>query len=128
MRASTFALTTKERFYNVGRTSNLNQRWLSHHRLSDVERAGCTKLAYLSVEYPNLLLKIEAALIDWFCLLLNGRKKASEEQMIRISATIPESVIEQFKELCKKERRSVSAQLTLLMEKALKKQKEEVAA
>lgn len=44
--------------------------------------------------------------------------------MTRISATIPEAVAERFKEYCKKQRRSVSAQLTLLMEQVMK---EEVA-
>ncbi len=42
-----------------------------------------------------------------------------EEKMVRISATIPQTVLEQFKEYCKEERRSVSAQITILMEKAL---------
>ena len=43
----------------------------------------------------------------------------AQEKMTRISATIPEPVAEQFKELCKKQRRSVSAQITLLMEQAI---------
>ncbi len=45
-----------------------------------------------------------------------------KEKMTRISATIPEGVAEQFKELCKKQRRSVSAQITLLMEQALREE------
>ena len=43
-----------------------------------------------------------------------------QEKMTRISATIPEPVAEQFKDFCKKQRRSVSAQITLLMEQALR--------
>jgi metal-responsive CopG/Arc/MetJ family transcriptional regulator len=50
-----------------------------------------------------------------------------QEKMTRISATIPESVAEQFKELCKKQRRSVSAQITLLMEQALKEEQQNAA-
>ncbi len=42
-----------------------------------------------------------------------------EEKMVRISATIPQTVLNQFKEYCREERRSVSAQITILMEKAL---------
>lgn len=45
--------------------------------------------------------------------------QAKQEKMTRISATIPEPVAEQFKKLCKKQRRSVSAQITLLMEQAI---------
>jgi hypothetical protein len=48
---------------------------------------------------------------------------AKEGQITRISATIPESVAERFKEFCKKQRRSVSAQITLLMEQAMEKEK-----
>lgn len=42
-----------------------------------------------------------------------------EEKMVRISATIPQTVLDQFKQYCREERRSVSAQITILMEKAL---------
>jgi metal-responsive CopG/Arc/MetJ family transcriptional regulator len=46
------------------------------------------------------------------------------EKMVRTSVTIPESLIEEFKEYCKKTRRSVSAQVTLLIEKELEAQKD----
>jgi len=42
-----------------------------------------------------------------------------QEKMVRISATIPEDIVAKFKEYCKEERRSMSAQITFLMEKAL---------
>lgn len=42
-----------------------------------------------------------------------------EEKMVRTSVTIPESVMEKFKVYCKGKRRSVSAQITLLMEQEL---------
>lgn len=42
-----------------------------------------------------------------------------ETKMVRISATIPENVLEKFKKFSEKQRRSVSAQITLLMEKAM---------
>ena len=48
--------------------------------------------------------------------------KDNEEKMIRTSVTIPESVIERFKSYCKQRRRSVSAQITLLMEQELEQQ------
>lgn len=43
-----------------------------------------------------------------------------EEKMVRTSVTIPKSVMEKFKAHCKGKRRSVSAQITLLMEQELK--------
>ena len=49
---------------------------------------------------------------------------AGDEKMVRISITIPESVANALREYCEKERRSVSAQLTLLAEKLLADQNE----
>jgi len=51
--------------------------------------------------------------------------QAKQEKMTRISATIPESVVERFKVFCKKQRRSVSAQITLLMEQAMQEENPE---
>lgn len=51
--------------------------------------------------------------------------KDNEEKMVRTSVTIPESVIERFKIYCKERRRSVSAQITLLMEQELEQQKKD---
>lgn len=42
-----------------------------------------------------------------------------QEKMVRTSVTIPESVMKKFRDYCNKQRRSVSAQLTLLIEKEL---------
>lgn len=48
-----------------------------------------------------------------------------EEKMVRTSVTIPESVMEKFKAYCKSKRRSVSAQITLLIEQELEQQERE---
>ena len=48
-----------------------------------------------------------------------------EEKMVRTSVTIPESIIEKFKVYCKGKRRSVSAQITLLIEQELKNEKKD---
>ena len=43
-----------------------------------------------------------------------------EEKMVRTSVTIPETIMEKFRVYCKGKRRSVSAQITLLIEQELK--------
>lgn len=48
-----------------------------------------------------------------------------QEKMVRTSVTIPESVMKKFRDYCNKQRRSVSAQLTLLIEKELDCQEKE---
>ena len=45
-----------------------------------------------------------------------------EEKMVRTSVTIPESVMKEFKVYCKNKRRSVSAQITLLIEQELEQE------
>lgn len=113
-----FCLDEKGAVQYIGRTGNLNQRWSSHHRMSDLEKACCTKIAYLNVEDASLLREIETTLIEWFCPLLNGCQDTNEP-MVRISATVPKLLVEQLRQVSKQERRSMSAQLTLLIEEWL---------
>ena len=47
-----------------------------------------------------------------------------EEKMVRTSVTIPELIMEKFKNYCKGKRRSVSAQITLLIEQELEEKME----
>ncbi|MEY2833671.1 MAG: CopG-like 1 or ribbon-helix-helix domain, 5 [Cyanobacteriota bacterium] len=46
-----------------------------------------------------------------------------QEKMVRTSVTIPESVMKKFRDYCNEQRRSVSAQLTLLIERELEEKK-----
>lgn len=110
----------------IGRSVNPRQRWAAHHRQSDLESIGEVRIAYLTCE-ASLLSAVEAALIEWFDPPLNGLmpegwKPGRIEQvaMARTSITIPESLLERFKELCQAQRRSVSAQLAWMMEEALR--------
>jgi len=43
----------------------------------------------------------------------------TKEKMARTSITVPQELLEDFRKYCDKKRRSVSAQVALLMEKAL---------
>lgn len=45
--------------------------------------------------------------------------KQTEEKMDRLSATMPRDVLEGLRELSRQERRPISAQLTLIVEKYL---------
>lgn len=44
----------------------------------------------------------------------------NKEKLARTSITVPEQLLTDFKRYCDQQRRSVSAQITLLMEEALK--------
>jgi len=120
----------------IGKASGkdgLNGRWKStlHHRYHQLEGMGGIKIAYLSVDTLELLPAIEKALIDWFDPPLNIRLKSSAkvlnnalaEKMARTSITIPEELLEEFKQYCDEQRRSVSAQIAFMIEEALRGQK-----
>lgn len=42
--------------------------------------------------------------------------------MTRLTATIPEEVADEFRKYCERQRRSMSAQITLLIEQAMEEQ------
>ena len=56
----------------IGRSINLQQRWSQHHRQRHLESMSAVRIAWLTVDTPELLPGIEAALINWFALPLNG--------------------------------------------------------
>lgn len=121
-----FAIDCQGVVQYIGRSLNLQQRWMQHHRQSDLEKVDGVQIAWLAIDTPELLPEIERALIEWFSPPLNDHRDSSESKT-RILVTIPETVAEQFKEFCKKQRRSVSAQITLLMEQAMQQEVEEVS-
>ncbi|HEY9768817.1 MAG TPA: hypothetical protein V6C71_10020 [Coleofasciculaceae cyanobacterium] len=50
---------------------------------------------------------------------------AQQEKLVRTSVTVPESVMKKFRDYCNKQRRSVSAQMTLLIEQQLEREEAE---
>ncbi len=66
-----FAINSQGAIQYIGRSVNLRQRWLAHHRYHQLEKMGDVKIAYLSVDSPELLYEIEKALIEWFQPPLN---------------------------------------------------------
>lgn len=117
-----FAMDSKGAVQYIGRSVNLQQRWSQHHRQGHIEHVGVERIAWLIVDTPALLPEIEKALINWFSPPPNSYRGPSEP-IVRLTATVPELVAEQFKGFCKKQRRSVSAQLTLSMERAMQEAK-----
>ncbi len=67
-----FALDSLGNMQYVGRSVNLQQRWTRHHRQCYLENMDGVRIAWLTVNAPELLPEIEAALIEWFNPPLNG--------------------------------------------------------
>jgi hypothetical protein len=71
-----FAIDSLGTVQYIGKASGkdgLNGRWKSliHHRCRQLQSIGGVKIAYMSIDTPELLPQIEKALIDWFDPPLN---------------------------------------------------------
>ncbi|HEY9598423.1 MAG TPA: helix-turn-helix domain-containing protein [Cyanophyceae cyanobacterium] len=66
-----FAIDSSGRIQYIGRSVNLRQRWLAHHKKAQLGQIGEISLVWLEVSETWLLPEIESALIDWFKPLLN---------------------------------------------------------
>jgi excinuclease UvrABC nuclease subunit len=64
-----FAIDRQGIVQYIGRSANLNQRWLQHHRQSDLESGDRVSIAWLEINDSSLLDQIEQALIDYFHLI-----------------------------------------------------------
>ncbi|WP_026730768.1 GIY-YIG nuclease family protein [Fischerella sp. PCC 9605] len=85
-----FAIDSLGTVQYIGRAKNVRSRWLNHHKYSHLNRIGNIKIAYLSIDTPELLPKIEIALIDYFKPCLNGRLKKKRETVSKTTRLISE--------------------------------------
>jgi DNA-binding Xre family transcriptional regulator len=67
-----FAINSLDQIQYIGRSQNLRQRWLSHHRQFQLQAIDSVRIAWLRCDDVSLLAEIEAALIEWFEPPLNG--------------------------------------------------------
>ena len=112
-----------DRVLYVGRSGNLQQRWITHHRYSQLKGLNNVRIAWLECNDPSLLPEIEAALIEYFQPSLNG-------ELIPLVARKPPRMIVYIEpelkaaaeKLAKKQRRSVSSLVCLLLEQAVKEE------
>lgn len=78
-----FAIDSQGTIQYIGRSSNLKNRWINHHRFNQLKSLGGVRIAYLFSD-SDLLPKVEKALIDWFKPILNNsdspekRKRAQQ--------------------------------------------------
>ncbi|WP_163668968.1 helix-turn-helix domain-containing protein [Adonisia turfae] len=66
-----FAIDSEGTVQYIGRSENLNRRWLNHHRHDQFVKMNGVKIAYIDCP-TELLSEVESALIEWFKPALNG--------------------------------------------------------
>lgn len=106
-----FCISETEEILYIGRTKNLSNRWIAHHRYSELKGIKKVKLAWLEVSDLALLPQIESALIEYFKPPFNGLKvpdlvteNIKKEKSIRIQRQISlesEAQIEALERLSK---------------------------
>lgn len=75
----------------IGQSVNIRNRWLRHHRQSQLEAAGNIRIAWAEVSESSLLNQIEQALIDYFDPPLNGlRNKIDRPANDRLRSKLQE--------------------------------------
>jgi hypothetical protein len=117
-----FALDGDHVLY-IGRSGNLQQRWMTHHRYNQLKGFNNVRIAWLECSDTNLLPEIEAALIEYFQPSLNGELiPLGTRKPPTIGVYIEPELKEAAENLAKKQRRSLSALVCILLEEAIKKE------
>lgn len=71
-----FAIDSSNKVQYIGRSENLNARWVGHHKLEDLNGMDDVKIAYFLVSSLKLLKPCEGMLIDFFDPPLNVARAA----------------------------------------------------
>jgi len=109
-----------DRVLYVGRSVNLQQRWMAHRRYRQLKGISNVRIAWLECSDPSLLPEIEAALIEYFQPSLNG-KLIPPQDIARIVFHAPDEIKEKLERLAMKRLRSVSNLVRLIVEEEIAK-------
>jgi len=118
-----------DRVLYVGRSVNLQQRWITHHRYSQLKGLNNVRIAWLECSDPSLLPEIEAALIEYFQPSLNGELipfKIPSTSLAKIMIYAPYDLKEKIERLAKKENRSLSNYIVTVLQRIAEEENEQV--
>lgn len=118
------AIDERGKVYYIGQSKNINQRWLQHHRIYQLEHIGNIKIAWLAISETSLLDEVETALIEYFNPPLNNSVVVTKKQ--RVVFYIDKSTKELLGRLAEEDNRSLSNWLENLVLKEIQgREKEE---
>lgn len=114
-----FAVDSLGQIQYIGRSVNCRQRWSDHHRYQDLTDIGSIRIHFLFIDSPELLDKIECALIEWFNPSLNiqlkhlnleSNKSDGRVERLRVQKAfkLDEIVIEGLPELARRKNSSAN--------------------
>jgi DNA-binding Xre family transcriptional regulator len=67
-----FAIDALDQVQYIGRSVNLRQRWIQHHRARQLESIGDIRISYFEVSDSELLPGLELSAIERFSTILNS--------------------------------------------------------
>lgn len=86
-----FCLDADENLLYIGKAANLASRWQQHHRQNQLGAIADVKIAYLTIDAPDLLPEIEAKLIKQFNPSLNRSEvKGGGQIKVRVEIDVPD--------------------------------------
>jgi hypothetical protein len=108
----------------IGQSVSLWQRWLAHHRLSQLNEYGCCRIAWMAVDDAGLLDRLEQACITHFSPMLNselipGGTRLAKDGETWVAVRLPDWARDQLQEMAQEEDRSLSSALRRLVLEAL---------
>ena len=113
-----FAISSNDEILYIRRSSNLRNRWKSHHRAVQFKsQSENIRLAWLQVDDEELLPEIEAALIEHFTSAFNNTHLPGG--IIRLTVDLPESMHRKLSVLAAKTGRKKAEIIRLLLNEAL---------
>lgn len=118
-----------DRVLYIGRSVNLQQRWITHHRYSQLKGLNNVRIAWLECSDPSLLPEIEVALIEYFQPSLNGELipfKIPSTSLAKIMIYAPYDLKETIERLAKKENRSLSNYIVTVLQRIAEEENEQV--
>jgi GIY-YIG catalytic domain len=101
----------------IGRTANLAERWIAHHRFNQLETNP--RIAWLECSNEDLLPELERALIKHFSPLLNGTDVVWETKKAKITFTCSHELRDELEAIAEQEDRTLSKLVERLVTKAL---------
>ena len=103
-----FAIDSQNKVQYIGATINLNQRWVQHHRSSQLFKMESVRVSYLPVDTGSLL-EVEKALIQWFKPSLNGSEVQFDlTDKPKVSVYLEPDLKEKAEKAAKEDGRSLS--------------------
>jgi excinuclease UvrABC nuclease subunit len=104
-----------DRVLYIGRSGNLQQRWVNHHRYKQLKTISNVRIAWLECSDPSLLPEIEVALIRQFLPPLNDSAVTSPQ----ITLFLDKRLKEKFKRVCSIKGTTMTEEITRFIEESV---------